>query len=47
MDGSLDLAVVSTFSVGYDHIDLNAAADREIAVSHTPGVLTETTVNFT
>lgn len=47
MNGSLDLAVVSTFSVGYDHIDLNAAADREIDVSHTLSVLTETTANLT
>ena len=42
LDASPDLSVVSTFSVGYDHVDLAAATDRGIAVGHTPGVLTET-----
>jgi glyoxylate reductase len=37
---------VSTFSVGYDHVDVAAAADRGIAVGHTPGVLTETTADL-
>ncbi|MFD1599519.1 2-hydroxyacid dehydrogenase [Halobellus rarus] len=46
LDGSPDLSVVSTFSVGYDHIDLEAAAERGIAVGHTPGVLTETTADL-
>jgi glyoxylate reductase len=47
MDASPDLSVVSTFSVGYDHIDLAAANDRGIAVGHTPGVLSETTADLT
>ncbi|WP_336022296.1 2-hydroxyacid dehydrogenase [Halobellus salinisoli] len=47
LDASTDLSVVSTFSVGYDHIDLAGAADRGIAVGHTPGVLTETTADLT
>jgi len=46
LDAAPDLSVVSTFSVGYDHIDLAAAADRDIAVGHTPGVLTETTADL-
>ncbi|MFB6251054.1 MAG: 2-hydroxyacid dehydrogenase [Halobellus sp.] len=46
LDASSDLSVVSTFSVGYDHIDLNAAFERDIAVGHTPGVLTETTADL-
>lgn len=46
MDASDNLSVVSTFSVGYDHIDLDAAAERDIAVGHTPGVLSETTADF-
>lgn len=46
MDASPHLAVVSTFSVGYDHIDLDAAQDRGIAVGHTPGVLTDTTADY-
>jgi len=46
LDASPDLAVVSAFSVGYDHIDVEAAAERDIAVGHTPGVLTETTADL-
>ncbi len=46
MDASPNLSVVSTFSVGYDHVDIAAAADRDIAVGHTPGVLAETTADF-
>lgn len=46
MDASPNLRVVSTFSVGYDHVDVDAAAERDIAVGHTPGVLSETTADF-
>ncbi|QCC48047.1 2-hydroxyacid dehydrogenase [Halobellus limi] len=46
LDASPDLSVVSTFSVGYDHVDLEAAAERDVAVGHTPGVLTETTADL-
>ncbi len=46
MDASPNLRVVSTFSVGYDHVDVDAAERREIAVGHTPGVLSETTADF-
>lgn len=42
LDASANLRVVSTLSVGYDHIDIDAAAERGIAVGHTPGVLSET-----
>lgn len=41
------LRAVSTYSVGYDHIDLKACAARGVAVTHTPGVLTETVADFT
>ncbi len=40
------LRVISTISVGFDHVDLDAAARRDIPVTHTPGVLTETTADF-
>jgi lactate dehydrogenase-like 2-hydroxyacid dehydrogenase len=33
------LEIVSSFGVGYDHIDAKAAAARGIVVAHTPGVL--------
>ncbi len=40
------LRVVSTMSVGYDHVDVRACAARGIAVGNTPGVLTETTADL-
>ena len=46
MDASPNLKVVSTFSVGYDHVNLDDAQERGIAVGHTPGVLSETTADF-
>ncbi len=52
IDGSLldacpDLKVISTCSVGVDHIDLAAATARGIPVGYTPGVLVETTADLT
>ncbi len=41
------LKAVSTFSVGYDHIDVPACKGRGVAVTNTPGVLTESTADFT
>jgi lactate dehydrogenase-like 2-hydroxyacid dehydrogenase len=38
--------VGATSSVGYDHIDVAAAKARGIAVTNTPGVLTECTADF-
>lgn len=46
MDAARSLDVVSTFSVGYDHIDMDSAEARGLAVGHTPGVLSETTADF-
>jgi glyoxylate reductase len=40
------LRVVSSCSVGLDHVDLTAAAERGVPVGHTPGVLTETTADL-
>ena len=37
--------VIATFSVGYDHIDLRAAAARNIPIANTPGVLTDATAD--
>ena len=47
LDACPDLRVVSSMSVGVDHIDLDAASERGIAVGHTPGVLTETSADLT
>ncbi|HLA39168.1 MAG TPA: D-glycerate dehydrogenase [Candidatus Glassbacteria bacterium] len=41
-----ELRVVSNFAVGYDNIDLAAAAARGIIVTNTPGVLTEATADI-
>lgn len=35
------LKVIATYSVGYDHIDLDAATKKNIYVANTPGDLTE------
>ncbi len=40
------LQVVSTFGVGYDHIDLEAARARGVRVTNTPGVLTDATAEL-
>ena len=39
--------IIATFSVGYDHIDVKAAAARGIAVTNTPDVLTDATADIT
>ena len=36
-----ELRAIATYSVGTDHIDLEAARDRGLAVFHTPGVLAD------
>lgn len=41
------LKAVATYSVGFDHIDVSACGEKKIVVTHTPGVLTETTADFT
>ena len=40
------LRVVSTMSVGYDHIDIATCNSRKIPVGYTPGILTETTADL-
>lgn len=46
LEGSNTLRVVSTMSVGYEHIDLETCQARGIRVGHTPGVLTDATADF-
>ncbi len=41
------LQVVSQYAVGVDNIDLAAAAERGIVVTHTPDVLTDATADLT
>lgn len=35
------LEVIAVFGVGYDGVDVQAAAEHQVRVSHTPGVLTD------
>lgn len=44
--GCPGLRVVSSCSVGVDHVDLEAASRRGIPVGHTPGVLAQTTADL-
>lgn len=47
LEASPQLKVVSTYSVGYDHIDVSEATKRGIYVTYTPGVLTDATADAT
>lgn len=47
MDRAPGLKVIACYSVGVDHVDLEAAKARGIRVTHTPGVLTEATADLT
>lgn len=47
LDREPQLKVISNFAVGYDNVDVPAATARGVAVCNTPGVLTETTADFT
>jgi lactate dehydrogenase-like 2-hydroxyacid dehydrogenase len=38
--------VIATYSVGLDHIDLQAAANRKIAIAYTPGVNADATAEI-
>jgi lactate dehydrogenase-like 2-hydroxyacid dehydrogenase len=38
--------IIATFSVGYEHVDVAAAAKRGIVVSNTPDVLTDATADI-
>lgn len=41
------LKMIANFGNGVDHIDLNAARERGITVTNTPGVLTDDTADMT
>ena len=47
MDTGKALRVIANYAVGYDNIDIQEATKRKIAVTNTPGVLTETTADLT
>jgi len=47
LDAAPDLRIVANIAVGYDNIDVRAAAGRGVAVTNTPDVLTEATAELT
>jgi len=47
MDAAPMLKVISTMSVGFEHIDVEEATKRGIYIGNTPGVLTDATADLT
>jgi glyoxylate reductase len=47
MDSLPSLKVIAQYAVGYDNIDVKSATARNIVVTNTPGILTETTADLT
>ncbi len=46
LDHAPRLRIVSNYAVGYDNFDLRAATARDVMMTNTPGVLTETTADL-
>ena len=46
LDACPRLKVVANFAVGFNNVDIEAATERGVIVTNTPGVLTETTADF-
>ncbi|QEF99684.1 Putative 2-hydroxyacid dehydrogenase [Stieleria maiorica] len=46
LDAAGNLKVVSNYAVGYNNIDVDAATQRNVAVTNTPGVLTDCTADM-
>jgi len=46
LDANPSLKIIANYAVGFNNIDLDAATERGIPVTNTPGVLTETTADF-
>lgn len=47
LDAAKKLKTISTYSVGYDHIDVKYARKQDISVGYTPDVLTDATADLT
>ena len=47
LDALPEIAVVSNYGVGVDHIDVNAASERGVPVGNTPGVVDGATADMT
>lgn len=46
LDSAAELRVIANVAVGFDNIDVQAATERGILVTNTPGVLTDTTADL-
>ena len=46
MERAPRLKVISTFSVGYEHIDVQEATKRGLYIGYTPGILTDATADL-
>lgn len=46
MSAASHLKVISTFSVGFEHIDVSEATKRGIFIGYTPGILTDATADL-
>ncbi len=46
IDTGKKLRIISSYSVGYDHIDVEYATEKGILVTNTPGVLTDATADL-
>src|SRR5581483_7610346 len=46
LQSSPKLKVVANFAVGFNNVDIPSATKLGVAVTNTPGVLTETTADF-
>lgn len=47
INAGINLKAISTYSVGYDHIDVKTATKRGIVIGYTPEVLTRATADLT
>jgi len=47
INAGVNLKAISTYSVGYDHIDIKTASKRGIVIGYTPEVLTRATADLT
>ncbi len=46
MDAAPDLRIIANMAVGFNNVDVPEATRRGIAITNTPGVLTDTTADF-
>jgi len=45
-DAAPSAKIFATYSVGYGHIDLDAAKERGVTITNTPGVLTDSVAEY-